>query len=293
MTDEQTIPPELGRAREQFLALVNDVRPELHRYCARIAGSTVDGEDIVQGALGKAFYALGMATELPPLRPWLFRIAHNTAIDFVRGYEKKNVEPRADFDEIAGADDESADQDAVHAALVTFLDLPVLQRSAVILKDVLGHSLEEAALTIGTTVPAVKAALVRGRTTLRASQVRASGADKAADIEPAQLARLEQYAALFNARNWDGLRALLSEECRLDLVAKATRRGKEVHGYFARYAGEPGVRLEVGSVDGRPALHVVERGAPPYFILLEWKDDRIALIRDYRYVSYIAREISL
>ena len=40
-------PPTLADAREQFLALVADVRPELHRYCARLTGSVIDGEDIV------------------------------------------------------------------------------------------------------------------------------------------------------------------------------------------------------------------------------------------------------
>ena len=53
----------------------------------------------------------------------------------------------------------------MRAALARFLTLPVAQRSAVILKDVLGHSLDEAAETMGTTVMAVKAALVRGRAT--------------------------------------------------------------------------------------------------------------------------------
>src|SRR5262245_55769199 len=81
MTDERpVIPPEFGQARERFLALVSELRPELHRYCARLVGSVVVGEDIVQESLAKAFYAISMATEVPPLRPWLFRVAHNTAI---------------------------------------------------------------------------------------------------------------------------------------------------------------------------------------------------------------------
>ena len=56
--DQAMMPPEFGKARERFLELVAEVRPELHRYCARVTGSVVDGEDIVQEALAKAFYAI-------------------------------------------------------------------------------------------------------------------------------------------------------------------------------------------------------------------------------------------
>src|SRR6185369_12033318 len=128
MSDEQkTMPPEFGQARERFLEMVSEVRPELHRYCARVTGSVVDGEDIVQEALAKAFYAISLSTELPPLRPWLFRVAHNTAIDFLRRYDRKHVEPRADFDDTAAAE-EPTDPEVLRAAISSFLDLPVSQR---------------------------------------------------------------------------------------------------------------------------------------------------------------------
>jgi RNA polymerase sigma-70 factor (ECF subfamily) len=297
MSDEQkTIPPEFGQARERFLEFVAGVRPELHRYCARLVGSVVEGEDIVQEALARAFYAISMATELPPLRPWLFRVAHNTAIDFLRRYEHRHVEPRADLDEVAGGADEPVDPEIVRAALSSFITLPVTQRSAVILKDVLGHSLEETADTMGTTVLAVKAALVRGRAALRARGGRAAAPPRAAaKADPAEREQLQRYASLFNARDWDALRALMAEECRLQMVSKAARRGKEVHGYFARYAGMPDVRLAVGEVDGRPALLVTSGDGerPEYFVLIEWSDGRVSLIRDYRYVPYIAREAEI
>jgi RNA polymerase sigma factor (sigma-70 family) len=155
-------PTALADAREQFLALVEGVRPELHRYCARLTGSTVEGEDIVQETLAKAFYALSLSPDVPPLRPWLFRIAHNAAMDFLKSHARKYTDPVADVGDVVGYE-ERPDPAAVRAALAQFLTLPVTQRSALILKDVLGHSLEETAETMGTTVLAVKAALVRGR----------------------------------------------------------------------------------------------------------------------------------
>ncbi|MCU1283537.1 MAG: polymerase, sigma-24 subunit, subfamily, partial [bacterium] len=124
------VPVELAAAREQFLALVGELRPDLHRYCARLVGSAIDGEDVLQEALAKAFYAIGLQPELPPLKPWLLRIAHNTAIDFLRRYERRFVEPMADLPETALAD-AGADPEVVRAALSSFVALPVRQRSAV------------------------------------------------------------------------------------------------------------------------------------------------------------------
>jgi RNA polymerase sigma-70 factor (ECF subfamily) len=283
-------PPSLSEAREQFLSLVEGIRPELHRYCARLTGSVVEGEDIVQDTLAKAFYALSLLPEVPPLRPWLFRIAHNAALDFLKSHGRKYVESVADLDEVTSSDD-APDPLVVRAALAAFVALPIAQRSAVILKDVLGHSLEETAETMGTTILAVKAALVRGRAHLR-EHTREAG--------PASVvsrATLDRYASLFNARDWDGVRALVSDDCRLDLVSKSKRRGKQVGFYFARYERES-LWARVVRVDSQLALAIYPTSAtdprqPAYFILLEQTNNRVTSIRDFRYVPYIALEAEL
>src|SRR5215210_7588441 len=95
----------MAQAREQFLAMVASIRPELHRYCARLTGSVIEGEDIVQEALAKALYAMSLSSEVPPLRPWLFRIGHNGAIHFLRRHHKKVTEVRADFDDLTAYED--------------------------------------------------------------------------------------------------------------------------------------------------------------------------------------------
>jgi RNA polymerase sigma factor (sigma-70 family) len=280
-------PVTIAQAREQFLGLVAGVRPELHRYCARLTGSVIEGEDIVQDTLAKAFYAMSQTPELPPLRPWLFRIAHNAAIDHLRSRGRRQTEPTENIDEIAAYDD-APDPLVVRSALARFLTLPLTQRSAVILKDVLGHSLEETAETMGTTVMAVKALLVRGRKSLldEAREELAKTPDARAD--------LERYASLFNARDWDGVRALIGDDCRLDLVAKSQRRGKEVGLYFGNYA-KLDVELRVVRLEGQLALaaYLGNDEAPSYFILLAFEGGRVTTIRDYRYVPYIAVEAEI
>jgi RNA polymerase sigma-70 factor (ECF subfamily) len=279
-------PAALAQVREQFLAMVDDVRPELHRYCARLTGSVIEGEDIVQDTLAKAFYALSMQPQIPPLRPWLFRIAHNTAMDFLKSHARKTTEPSDTLDDVAGFD-ERPDPLVMRAALARFLALPIKERSAVILKDVLGHSLEETAETMETTVMAVKAALVRGRAKLAANEVEST-------IDNATRAELDRYASAFNARNWDDVRALVGIDCKLDLVSKSKRRGKEVGMYFGNYE-KADVSVRVARLEGQLVLaaHVAGAAKPSYFILLEWQDGKVASIRDFRYVKYIANEAEL
>ena len=277
----------MAQAREQFLGLVADVRPLLHRYCARLTGSVIDGEDVVQDTLAKAFYAMSQTLEVPPLRPWLFRIAHNTAIDFLRSRGRRNTEPIDDIDEL-GTYQDAPEPLILRAALARFVTLPLTQRSAVILKDVLGHSLEETAETMGTTVMAVKAALVRGRKNLL---------DETRDEPPPTpdaRRELERYASLFNARDWDGVRAMVADDCRLDLVAKSQRRGKEVGAYFGNYA-KLDVELRLVRLEGQLALaaHVGGADAPSYFVLLAFEGSKVSTIRDYRYVPYITRDAEI
>jgi RNA polymerase sigma-70 factor (ECF subfamily) len=280
----------LERGRREFLALVAPVRPELHRYCARMTGSVADGEDVVQDTLARAYYELSQMKALPPLRPWLFRIAHNRAIDHWRRESTRASEPLDAAAELADQAEREPDQmlarsQAVRAALSSFLALAPAQRGCVILKDVLDHSIDEIATELGSSVPAVKAALHRARLALAS-----------ADAPPAPprdvSAGLRRYAALFNAHDWDGVRALLADDVRLDLVSRRKLAGREVGTYFSNYESQRGWRVAPAWLDGDEVLAVrlEDQARPAYFIALRWRGDRVTTITDHRYVPYIARD---
>jgi len=285
--------PAMAEARDRFMELVAEVRPELHRYCARMTGSVFDGEDIVQDALAKAYYALGQMREPPNLRPWLFRIAHNAAMDALRRRERKNVELVPDLHDRAEPEGDEVDPSLVEAALTVFVELTPVQRGALILKDVLGHSLEETAATMDTSVGAVKAALSRARANV--ARIPADTSPHARSVSEDRLTNLRRYADLFNDRDWKALRALVGEESRLDQVSLVQRRMEDAR-YFDRYAeivpGE-GIRAVPGLVDGVEVIAMFRPASsadPAYFVLLKWTDGRISLVRDFRYVPYIGDE---
>src|SRR3981189_59512 len=79
-----TLVPEAPAAAADIDGLLARMRPKLHRYCARMVGSVIDGEDVPQGGLIKAAESLASAGSVGTPEGWLFRIAHNPALDFLR-----------------------------------------------------------------------------------------------------------------------------------------------------------------------------------------------------------------
>jgi RNA polymerase sigma-70 factor, ECF subfamily len=284
-------PPEPTN-QEAFDRLLATLRPKLHRYCARLVGSGIDGEDVVQEALLKAIEAFPAVTVIGNVEAWLFRIVHNSALDFLRRRARQQMlVGDEDVTMIADPIDEVHQRQAAAAGLYTFMRLPVAQRSSVILKDVLGYSLEEIGGITGSSIPAVKAVLHRGREALRAAVL--EGDDRAAPIlSAAERARLSAYVAHFNARDFDTVREMLADDVRLELVNKTRLTGRaEVERYFGNYANVHDWRFRLGFVDRRPAIVATDPNdrarTPRYFILLHWTADRIASIRDFRHARYV------
>ena len=279
-------------AAEEFGALAEDIRPDLHRYCARLTGSVFDGEDIVQDALERALAAL---PEQPPgagLKPWLFRIAHNRALDHLRarshrlGASLDEVAERAD-ETTPAADEELIRRETLALAISRFGELPISQRSVVILKDVLDHSLQEIADLLDFSVAAVKAALHRGR--LRLREQRAAGGPGPV-AEPSPSPEIARYVALFNGHDWQALRNLLADDVRLNQSRRIRVGRDEVGMFFTIYGRMEDWHLRPAWLEGREIV-AVSAGAddpvPLYFMEITWRSGMIPGIRDFRYHRYV------
>jgi RNA polymerase sigma-70 factor (ECF subfamily) len=272
--------------------LLAEMRPELHRYCARMVGSVIDGEDVLQDALIKAVESFASSGTNGHPRGWLFRIAHNTALDFLRQRNRQQAfQLGEEVDMIADPADDVLSREIASTSLRTFMRLPLAQRASVILMDVLGCSLSEVCDVMDFSLPAVKAALHRGRARLREL------AEEPDDLPRPQMSladreRLGAYVAHFNARDFDAIRAMISDDVRLDLVSKTRMKGRvEVSRYFGNYSQIADWHLVPGLVEGRPAILVFDPSqpgaAPKYFILLQWSADKVAEIRDFRHAPYV------
>ena len=291
------ISPTLARARAEFEKLIKDVRPDLHRYVAHMIGSVVDAEDVVQEALTKAYYSLTETISESNLRGWLFRIAHNKAIDHLRRYDNKNLEQLDEQLLIAEPDLPLEEKELVAIALSAFVKLAPRQRASVILKDILGYSLAEISEILNATVPEIKALLHRGRTRLR--ELATSVEVGATDVDEHEQELLARYAALFNARDFDAVRAMLAEEVRVDVIGRAKLHGVDdvVNNYFHNYQRTDDWHLSLGVVEGRSAILVDDPNEasdqPAYFMLITWDKNHASLIRDYRYARYVMPDVKV
>ncbi len=285
-----TATPESTMTDESFEARLGELRPRLHRYCARMLGSSVDGEDAVQDALLKALRAQGEGQSVDHLEAWLIRIAHNTCLDLLRSRARYNVVPlNDDMDEVS-----EPDEHVVEVSFHVFLRLPELQRCAVILKDVLGHSIDEVADIAQTTPAAVKSALQRGRVALR-QLAHHPDETRLPLMSDANRQKVSTFVRLFQQGDFDAIRAMLADDVQLDLVNRLKLQGRDgVTPYFTRYAEATRWRFVFGAMEGRPAMLVFdsegeggsESRAPSHFVLVDWQGDRIAVIRDYLFAPY-------
>jgi len=270
-----------------FLEAIKQSRPKLHRYCSRMTGSVLDGEDVVQEALFDAYRKLHTFDDTRPIGPWLFRIAHNRCIDLLR---RRGVRESAE----AGA----AVDDAVAAVLPPgpalgraverlVVALPPMERACVLLKDVFDYSLEEAATLVDSTVGGVKAALNRGRGKLASLPPAPPRRPTAPETE--RLLRL--YVERFNQQDWDGLRTLIAADARLQ-VADGYTGTLSSSPYFSRYATvDVRWRMAAGAIDGEPVMIILNerdgQWTPRSVARLELTGDRVTRISDFWHITWL------
>jgi RNA polymerase sigma-70 factor (ECF subfamily) len=271
-----------------FLETIPQLRPRLHRYCSRMTGSVMDGEDVVQDALFEAYRKLDQYDDSRPLGPWLFRIAHNRCIDFVR---RRGVRVEAETTAM-GPDSVMPATPPVlgvgRAVEQLVVGLPPKERACILLKDVFDYTLEEIAELVGSTVGGVKAALNRGRSKLAALPEPVKS-HREVNAELSQLLHL--YVDRFNKRDWDGLRELISADAQLRVVDRFAGPFDESP-YFGNYDRQRVPwRLTVAEVDGELVVVVMrqhrDEWRPDSVARLEVIDQHITCIVDYAHCPWV------
>src|SRR3954467_9241664 len=167
-TDERLV--DLARAGHEpaFEAIVARYRRPLLRYCGRIL-SDGRAEDAVQQTFVKAYDAMRRGDNELNLRPWLYRIPHNTALNGLRDKSLKHEPLDPQLDGVERPDQAAERRQGVRDLLAAVEALPSRQRDAIVLRELEGRSYEEIAGALGVTGGAVRQLLNRARTTLRAA----------------------------------------------------------------------------------------------------------------------------
>jgi RNA polymerase sigma factor (sigma-70 family) len=153
---------------EAFETLVRRYWRELLIYSDRLLGAQGRAEDACQQALLQAWLALRAGTEVDDVRPWLYRIVHNTAVTILRRAHHETVELNEALD--SPASDATADSRIILGEIFERLSaMPEPQREAIVMTAVRGRSHAETAAKLGLTDGAVRGLIYRARASLRSA----------------------------------------------------------------------------------------------------------------------------
>jgi RNA polymerase sigma-70 factor, ECF subfamily len=214
---------------EAFRELVGPHRRELLAHCYRILGSVQDAEDVLQEALLAAWRAIDRF-DGRSLRAWLYRIATNHCLNYLRGESRRPersargwsgdpwwLEPYpGDADDLAPGPEARYDaRESIALSFVAGLQhLPPQQRAVLVLRDVLGFSAAETADMLGTTATAVNSALVRARAALPPEQ---SPLEVPIPTSPAEAAVVDRFVRAFQRFDLPELVSVLTDDARLTM----------------------------------------------------------------------------
>ena len=220
-----------------FAAAVEPLRRGLRLHCYRMLGSAHDSDDLVQEALLRAWRARGTLHDQQLVKPWLYRIATNLCLDEL-GRRPRRVlasdagpsspgttyppaarledapwlEPMPDTWLVGAVDDPSARyllRESVALAFVAALQvLTPVQRAALLLRDVVGLSADEAAVALEQSVDATHSALHRARAAVEARAPRR----EPAPLSAADQGVLERYVRAIEASDVEAMVALIHDD---------------------------------------------------------------------------------
>jgi RNA polymerase sigma-70 factor (TIGR02960 family) len=305
---------------EAFRELVEPYGRELQVHCYRILGSVQDAEDMLQEALLAAWRSIGQF-DGGSLRAWLYRIATNRCLNYLRDESRRPrsaglpdlgsartrpvrsddpwwLEPYPDMllgDVTPGPEARYDARESIALSFVAGLQhLPPQQRAVLVLRDVLGFPAAEVAGILDTTAAAVNSALIRARAGLRPDR---DPHDVPLPRSPAEAAVIERFVDAFERFDLDRLVALLTEDARLAMPPEPFefRGPRAIAGYLRAHLGGQELKLVPARANHQPALalYLPDPCAPIWrassFVVLTLRGNRVSLITRFGDRGLLAR----
>src|SRR4051812_33334968 len=316
-----------GGDERAFATLVEPFRRELQLHCYRLVGSVQDAEDLVQETLLAAWRGLDGFNGRAAFRTWLYRIATNRCLNFLRdrGRRPREVPAPPDFpndpppptranetvwaepypsamvDGEPGPDAQYEAREAIGLAFVAGLQhLPPAQRAALVLRDVMGFRAAEVADMLDTTETAVHSALQRARQAFEERLPPGSRERAPAPRSAREREIVGRFADAFQSGDVDALVALMTDDAVLTMPPlPLVYQGPETIGDFLSKVPAGGAltrfRLVPTRANGQPAFGMyirdpqcpIARGTG--IMVLELEGDRIAVMTAFHDTSPFPR----
>jgi RNA polymerase sigma factor (sigma-70 family) len=150
-----------------FAAIFRRYQQDLYRYCVAILGNSQDAQDALQNTMVKILAALPGEKREIQLKPWLYRIAHNEAVDLRRAQQPVETLD-TDVPVIGAEPGEVAELRARMRGLISDIEeLPERQRGALVMRELSGLSFEQIGAAFGTSPAVARQTVYEARLSLQ------------------------------------------------------------------------------------------------------------------------------
>lgn len=167
LSDERLTRRAVGGDERAFATIFRRYHQSLYRYCLAIVGNPEDAQDALQNTMIKVLRALPGEERQIELKPWLYRIAHNEAIDLLR---RRRETSQLDVEQVApgyGLSEDAATRERLRRLLADLRELPERQREVLVMREMSGLDFEEIGISLETTAAVARQTLYEARQSLR------------------------------------------------------------------------------------------------------------------------------
>jgi RNA polymerase sigma factor (sigma-70 family) len=164
---DERLASHVGRGSERaFAALYQRYHQPLYRYCRSMLRDDADAQDALQSTFAAAFAALREGRRDAPLRPWLFRIAHNESISLLRRRRPQDDLPDGLPAREPAIEEQAEQHERLRRLVADLRELPERQRAALLMRELSGLSHEDIALALESSVGTAKQTIYEARRAL-------------------------------------------------------------------------------------------------------------------------------
>jgi len=149
-----------------FATIYTRYHQRLYRYCRSVLRDSDDAYDALQSTLAGALAALQSAKRDAPLRPWLFRIAHNEAVSLIRRRVPVGEHSDAAHPCAASAEHQAGERARLALLVADLQQLTERERSVLLMHELSGLTHQEIAIALRISIHQVKHAISEARRSL-------------------------------------------------------------------------------------------------------------------------------
>ncbi|HET9199009.1 MAG TPA: sigma-70 family RNA polymerase sigma factor [Solirubrobacterales bacterium] len=167
LSDERLTRRAVDGDERAFAAIFRRYHQSLYRFCLAIVGNPEDAQDALQNTMIKVMRALPGEERKIELKPWLYRIAHNEAIDLLR---RRRETVQLDVEQVApgyGLSEDAETRERLRRLLADLRELPERQRDVLVMREMSGLDFEEIGVALKTTPAVIRQTLYEARQSLR------------------------------------------------------------------------------------------------------------------------------